>query len=339
MRTLMKSFALWSLLAGVALSAGAAEMKKAAIIYFGQNIIWGDMADKAIATLATSGFEDGKNIAITKITTGTPEERKQQIESLQPDVILEMTPREQVALLLKGTAWPVISLMEAEKYVSADLMPTANITGVTSTLPDMIYNSYKFLNKVAPLQSGQQAVFLENPKYNLIPREAVQDALQRLRIPLKAIVDTSIMEDWYAAIEQYNQDPEVGWILIGTWPFTKRDGSAPDRETEIVKWQREHLKKPSVTYWETPVQSAFLCGFGADMVEMGVQGGEMAARVLNGEDIKTINAEYPRKTFVSLNRKTADTLGITFSLDVLNLANVIYHDWEGKEVSRKSGLK
>lgn len=65
----------------------------------------------------------------------------------------------------------------------------------------------------------------------------------------------------------------------------------------------------------------------------------MAARVLKGEDVKTINAEYPRKTLVALNRKTADTLGIMFSLDVLNLANVIYHDWEGKEVSRKSGLK
>ena len=75
-----------------------------------------------------------------------------------------------------------------------------------------------------------------------------------------------------------------------------------------------------------------------DLDDVGRQCGEMAARVLKGEDIKTINAEYPRKTLVALNRKTADTMGLIFSPDVLNLANVIYHDWDGKEVTRKSGL-
>ena len=82
-----------------------------------------------------------------------------------------------------------------------------------------------------------------------------------------------------------------------------------------------------------------VCGFGVDLDDVARQCGEMAARILRGEDVKTIKAEHPRKVSVSLNRKTADSMGIMFSLDALNLANVIYHDWEGKEVSRKSGLR
>ncbi len=53
------------------------------------------------------------------------------------------------------------------------------------------------------------------------------------------------------------------------------------------------------------------------------------------EDIRTIKAEYPNKVSISLNRKTATKLGMVFSLDVLNLANVIYDDYEGKQVIRK----
>jgi ABC-type uncharacterized transport system substrate-binding protein len=61
----------------------------------------------------------------------------------------------------------------------------------------------------------------------------------------------------------------------------------------------------------------------------------MAAQVLHGEDVRTINAQYPRKVSISLNRKTATNLGIVFPMEVLNLAGVIYDDYEGKQVIRK----
>lgn len=83
------------------------------------------------------------------------------------------------------------------------------------------------------------------------------------------------------------------------------------------------------------MQWGLLCAFGVNLDDTGLQCGEMAARALKGEDITTIKAEYPRNTLVALNRQTADAMGIIFSPDVLNLANVIYHDWEGKNVTRK----
>ncbi len=78
-----------------------------------------------------------------------------------------------------------------------------------------------------------------------------------------------------------------------------------------------------------------LAGFGIDINERILQISEMAVRVLHGEAIQSIKAEYPQKVNIALNRKTATNLGIVFSLNVLNLANVIYDDYEGKQVIRK----
>ena len=62
--------------------------------------------------------------------------------------------------------------------------------------------------------------------------------------------------------------------------------------------------------WEVAVQWGLLCAFGVNLDEAGRQTGEIAARVLQGEDVKAIKAEYPRKVSASLNRKTADVMGI-----------------------------
>ena len=339
MRTLMKSFALWSLLAGVALSAGAAELKKVVILNIPEDSVRASEAQHVIKGLEQAGFKDGEQIEITHIFLKNVEEDVAAVKSLNPALVIDVSNKQAVSEHLYGASFPVICTIINPQHVDAQGVPTGNLSGIYPMLQDMVYHSYKFLRLAAPLKPGQQAVFLEIRQINLISKEAATDALQRLNIPLKAVVDATVHEDWQAAVRQYNDDPEVGWILMGVFPFIKRDGTAPNRDVELAQWLREHVKKPMVTYWESAVRSAFLCGLSVDLDDVGLQAGEMAARVLNGEDIKTIKAEYPRKTLVVLNRKTADFMGITFSLDVLNLAQVIYHDWEGKEVSRKSGLK
>jgi ABC-type uncharacterized transport system substrate-binding protein len=104
---------------------------------------------------------------------------------------------------------------------------------------------------------------------------------------------------------------------------------------DAVPFVQEHRKKPSVTYWEPAVLTGELCGFSIDLNGVAAQSGKLAARVLQGEPIQSIKAEYPQKISIALNRKTATNLGIVFSVDVLKLADVIYDDYEGKQVIRK----
>jgi ABC-type uncharacterized transport system substrate-binding protein len=287
--------------------------------------------------LEEAGFVPQENITFQEIAVSATDDIPQLLERIkeaQPAVVLTVVEYNNVLAALKGLSIPVVTRLNVEPYVNAEGVPTANITGIYSTLHDMFYNSYKFLQKVAPLKAGQSVVILDNPEFPPIPKVKVIDALQRLQIPLKAVVNATVYEDWQAAVLQYSDDPEVGWILR-TAPTRKRDGSRLDMMAELYPWQQEHFKKPTITYWAEPVQKGTLCAFGMDMNEASMQLGRMAARVLQGEPIQSIKAEYPQKVSISLNRKTATNLGIVFSLDVLQLANVIYDDYEGKQVIRK----
>ncbi|MDY0095243.1 MAG: ABC transporter substrate binding protein [Candidatus Vecturithrix sp.] len=315
----------------------AAEMKKVLFLHTGRTK---PMAQKAVDSLAEKGFVEQQNVMImwVEVSGATdPAQLITQVKAEAPDVILSFTAFTNVIQVLEQFAVPVITMAAVESFVDTNGVPTANVTGVHSKLQDMVYNSYKFLQKVAPLKTGQQVVFLDNREQQMVISKAeVLDALQRLEIPIKAVVDEgAIYEVWQQAILQYSDDPEVGWILQGSGPTNKLDGSTVDSIKETYPWQQTHLKKPSISHVESMVQAGTLCGFSIDLYEVGVQCGEMAASVLQGEPIQSIKAEYPHKVSIALNRKTATNLGIVFSLDVLSLANVIYDDYEGNQVIRK----
>jgi ABC-type uncharacterized transport system substrate-binding protein len=335
MKRMVKMIVLLVGLLGMFANIGfAAEMKTVVFLRVG---MMPPLTEYILKGLEQAGFVPQENITFQEIVVSATDDIPQliaRIKEAQPDVVLTIVEYNNVLAALKGLSIPVVTRLNVEPYVNAEGVPTANITGIYSTLHDMFFNSYKFLQKVAPLKAGQAVVFLDNPEFPPIPKAKVIDALQRLQIPLKAVANATVYEDWQAAVLQYSDDPEVGWILRSS-PTRKRDGSRLDMVAEFYPWQQEHFKKPTVTYWELPVQSGTLCAFGIDMNEASMQFGRMAARILQGEAIRTIKAEYPQKISISLNRKTATNLGIVFSLDVLDLANVIYDDYEGKQVIRK----
>ena len=313
----------------------AAELKKVMIL---SSRTIEAMPQYVLKGLAEAGFVEQQNLMSTVVLVSgitDPAQLVAQITAQAPDVVINVTEFGQLLVALKDLSIPVITIIGVEPYVNAAGTPLANVTGMYTMLQDMVYNSYKFFQKVAPLKPGQSVVFLEAPEMSLIPKAMLMEALQRLQIPLKAVVNTTVYEDWQQAVLQYNADPDIGWILMITGPIRKRDGSRVDAFTDFYPWEQTHLKKPVLSYWDMDVQAGKLCGFTVDLNALGCQTGKMAARVLQGEPIQSIKAEYPQKVSISLNRKTATNLGIVFSLDVLNLANVIFDDYDGKQVIRK----
>ena len=230
MKKFMRMVGCLIVLLGLLANVGfATEMKKVMILYI--ELAKPAEVSQVLKGLEEAGFVEHENLTLIQVEVSgasDPAHVRAQVQDAAPDVVVNLHPFGQLVAALKGTSIPVIAAMGIEDYVNAEGSPTANVTGIYSTLPDMVYNSYKFLQKVAPLKPGQQAVFLDMPKVPIIPKAAVVDALQRLQIPLKAVVDATVYEDWQQAILQYNDDPEVGWILYGVGPEKKRDGSPVD---------------------------------------------------------------------------------------------------------------
>ena len=334
MKRIVKIGVLLIVLGLLANAGSAAEMKHVVLL---ETDMQASLIEDIREGLEQEGFVPQENITLQKIVVSPADDVAQLVAHLQdsaPDLILTTVEFGNVLAALNGLSIPVVTRLNAELYIDDEGMPTSNITGLYSTLHDMLYNSYKFLQKVAPLKAGQSVVVLDNPEFPILPQKDVIDALERLGIPLKTVVTAPVYEDWQAAVLQYNDDPEVGWILR-TVPTRKRDGSRINMAAEFYPWYQQHFNKPTITYWETAVRDGTLCAFGIDMNDTSRQFGRMGARVLQGQDVRTIKAEYSQKVSIALNRKTATNLGIVFSLDVLNLADVIYDDYEGKQVIRK----
>ncbi|MDY0095239.1 MAG: hypothetical protein RBT80_21310, partial [Candidatus Vecturithrix sp.] len=213
MKRLTKMSVLLVVLTGMFSNIGfAAEMKKAVILYSHQ---LGFMVQPTLKGLEQAGFVESQNLTSVPVVVAgiiEPVHLSTQVQEAEPDVIINLAEYGQVVVALKELSVPIITGNGAELYVNAEGLPSANVTGLYSNLRDMVYNSYKFLQKVAPLKPGQQVVFLEVPEDNLLPKSAVFEALQRLQIPLKAIVYATVYEDWQQAILRKNEDPDVGWI-------------------------------------------------------------------------------------------------------------------------------
>jgi len=93
---------------------------------------------------------------------------------------------------------------------------------------------------------------------------------------------------------------------------------------DMAKWDVANRKKPSVTYWEVAVSMGVLVGMGVDLPSLGLQTGEMALKILNGEDIKNIKIGDPRKINIVLNSKRAKDLNIQIPADILGSASKVY---------------
>ncbi len=221
-RIVMMSVLLVVLLAVVVNIGVAAEKKKVLLL---ETSIIISSAQQILQGLEQAGFVDQKNMTYSTIRMSATDDVTQlvaEVKEVAPDVIVANIEAGNVLEALKNLPIPVITGMNVDRYVTAEGVPTANITGVYTVLPDMVYNSYKFLQKIAPLKQGQSVVYLDNPEFQLLSKDTVMAGLQRLEIPVKAVVDATVYEDWQQAMLKYSNDPEVGWILRASPSKTRR---------------------------------------------------------------------------------------------------------------------
>jgi putative tryptophan/tyrosine transport system substrate-binding protein len=65
-----------------------------------------------------------------------------------------------------------------------------------------------------------------------------------------------------------------------------------------------------------------LLSFDCDYVNLGRQTGEIALRLLNGENIAGIKEEHPKDVKISINLSVAERLGINFPAQVIKEAMI-----------------
>lgn len=286
-----------------------------------------------IKALEDGGYKKDENTEIIEIVMeSNPSSGNavvERIKELKPDVVLVnalVYAGQTVAQPLNDLGINTVINVYGENFVDENGLSKGSVTGVYSMPKNMQAKAFQLLEKISP-SNGKKAVFITQE--GAFSKEDVEKNLKAINVQLKEYVNYKYVEEYKEAIEKYNNDDEVAWVLIGIWAMQKKDGTVLPIEAaprgEIIK-----TKKPTVTYWENGVSWGMLCGLGVDLPTTGTQAGETAVKILNGEDIKTIKAVEPTKVNIVLNKKSADDLHIEIPADILGSAYRVYTDFEGK---------
>ena len=83
-------------------------------------------------------------------------------------------------------------------------------------------------------------------------------------------------------------------------------------------------KIPFMAFSSGYVRAGALLALECDYLDIGKQSGEIAVRILKGENPGTIPVEYPRKTNLVINERTAKTIDLEIPLAIYEKASQIY---------------
>ena len=188
--------------------------------------------------------------------------------------------------------------VEAGLIESADKI--TNITGVNDAVSAK--DQLESFLKIYPNVKTIGTIFSTNEVNSKIQVENLEKACDELGLKLESVGINNINDiDAYYALTD-NTVASAGPVLA------------------------ENLLKdkiPSLSAEEGQVSKGLLMSEGVDYYEHGRQAGEMAIKILKGEDIKNIHAEDNKTSKKKINGKTAEALGLDLTNENLKDAEIL----------------
>ena len=201
-----------------------------------------------------------------------------------------------------------------EGLVASVSRPDANITGATFSTSLLGAKRLGLLRDLVP--GADLIALLVNPnttqgqKQTRDVQEAARGLGQRL-VVLNGGSDESIEASFAALTQQH-----VGALLVGSDPFfdVRRD--------RLVALAAQH-RVPAIYQFREYVLAGGLMSYGASITDMYRQVGLYVGRILKGEKTTDLPVMQPTKFELVINLKTAKTLGIKLTDNLLSLADEV----------------
>lgn len=299
-----------------------------------------------VKALEKNGFTTGENLFVetfpmdTKIRNNTPEKIRKQaeeavkrIDESSPDllVVLDDNAFKNVALHYLGTDLPVVfsgmnvipeEYNDIKLWMDSRIRPGHNITGVYEKLHvvDALKVEKQFirnLNKVVMISDN-------SPTGRAISKQVYFELREEDPGLNFDIRPAESWEDYRKIIADVCSDPEVGAIYPAVALLKDAGGNYHGSES-ILRWTVKNCMKPGIPINYSWARLGLLGGCGVDFIAMGEQAGEIAARILKGENPAEIPIEDARRYALVFNLKRAEELGITIPNDVLMAADEVYY--------------
>ena len=261
-----------------------------------------------VEELKNEGYVDGKNIKIDYQNAQGDQSNLQTISQSQlkdNDMMLAIaTPAAQaLSALTKDT--PILFTAVTDP-VSAKLVNSmdnvgGNVTGTSDMSP--IDKQVELLQKVLPTTKKVGIMYTTSERNSEVQVQEAEKYFKKAGIETvtKGITSTNDIQD--TARSLMDQTDVV---------FIPTDNLIVSAINTLVDLSKE-TKVPVVGGDAGSVEKGVLLTYGTNYEALGRQTGRLAGRILRGEAVKDVDAEYPKTLNVVVNHEMADLLGIDVS--------------------------
>jgi len=268
------------------------------------------------------GYIEGKNVAIEERWADGKYERlpelARELIQLKVDLIVTTTTPAARAAQQSTTTLPILAVNVADPIgsglVTSLSRPGGNITGLANFVGDTIEKQFELLAAVVPKLS--RIGVLSNPA-NQSMQGLIQSIHKRaqkigVRVILVEARKPEEIEPAFSAVAQQRADALI--VLAEPLFFLHR-------------WQVVDLasktRLPVIYNGRKYVEAGGLMSYGADVEEIHRYAARYVDKILKGAKPADLPIEQPRAMELTINRKTARTLGLRLPQDVLALANKV----------------
>jgi putative ABC transport system substrate-binding protein len=272
--------------------------------------------------LAELGWQEGRNIRFEIRRAESDINRARdfaaELGAMKPDVCFATNTLMVQVITAKIRDIPIVFIQVPDPigsgFVASFARPGGNTTGFTNFEPSIAGKWLEFLKDVVP-GLNRVAVILDagNPTAAgyLKPTEAAAQTLA-VQVHPASLRDGPSID---AAVETFAREPDGGLIV----PPSALSTVYHDRIIALAAKYR----LPAMYPYSEFISAGGLMSYGFDRIILYQEAASYVDRILRGEKPGDLPVQAPTKFELVVNLKTAKALGVTFSANLLSLADEV----------------
>jgi putative ABC transport system substrate-binding protein len=272
-----------------------------------------------LETLAANGYEDGKNLQVDfqnaqgdqptlqTIARKFVQDKKDLILAIAtPSAMTMANETQDIPILITAVTDPVDA-----KLVESMEKPGTNVSGTTDMNP--IKEQLELLKQLVPSASKVGVIYNSSEPNSQVQVKIVNQEAPGLGLTIVEVPITASSEVVQGAQSLVGR---VDAIYVPT------DNTVVSAFSGVLQVAEQH-KLPVIAGESETVEAGALGTIGIDYFELGKQTGEMALRVLKGEQPQDMPIEKQKDISIVLNAKAAELFEITIPDDLKQKASKI----------------
>jgi ABC-type uncharacterized transport system substrate-binding protein len=273
--------------------------------------------------LTDLGWVDGRNIRVDyRWGAGSVDRVRlfaKELVGLNPDVLVGITTPATAALQSETKTVPIVFAMVSDPlgsgFVASFAKPGGNITGFVNIEASLSGKWLELMHLIAP--SVSRVALLFNPKTEPYARYY----LETFHAGAAALSVTAIEAPFHDAVEiesvmtNLGSNSDAGLVVM--------PGTGTSVHRELICALAARLRLPTIYPFRYFISSGGLLSYGIDSRDPLRGAASYVDRILHGATPRELPVQLPTKFELVINRKTAETLGITIPDGLLATADEV----------------